>query len=199
MASMFTSTSNLRKSIEIINSLDSAKFPLLLSRILQKFHIKDERTFTQEEEDKLQKVLSLGSSAELQLVIETCEFIFHQAAYHSAKPGTLSDELQRLDLDESKVTAIVELWTGGGREVIAKLRQQTLAPRQLESVNWALNLQMSQASVAKLVQPKAVFELKASSRANQDPEKIVLEFNHEELYNFYNQLERIQTQLDALS
>ena len=45
--------------------------------------LKDERTFTQEEEDKLQKVLSLGSAAELQLVIETCEFIFHQVTMSS--------------------------------------------------------------------------------------------------------------------
>lgn len=200
MASMFTATANLKKSIDIINGLDSAKFQLLLSRILQKFHVKDQKTFTDEEEEKLQAVLSLDSATKLKLIVETCEFIFHQAAYHSAKPAALAEDLEKLSLEGDKVSAIVDLWSSGGRDVIAKLRQQTIAPQQLESVNWRLHLQMSQATVAKMVQPKAVFELKTTSRGTgaQEHDKMVLEFGHEELYNFYNQLERIQMQIDAL-
>ena len=68
---------SLKKSFAIINDLDSAKFPLLLSRVLQKIHVKEEKTFTEDEEEKLQKALSL-ESADLQLVVEACEFIFHQ-------------------------------------------------------------------------------------------------------------------------
>ncbi|KAK7492518.1 hypothetical protein BaRGS_00016184 [Batillaria attramentaria] len=157
MAAMFTASAKIKKAVTLINQLDTAKFPLLLSRILQKLHVKEERTFSEEEEEKLQGALGVAA-ADLELIIETLEFILQQAAYHAAKPLVLSQQLQQLELDEDKVKPIVEAWSTSGRDTVSKLRQRTIHPKQLEEVNWRLNLQMAQSSMSKMKLPNAMFE-----------------------------------------
>lgn len=68
---------SLKKAVGLINDLDSAKFPLLLSRILQKLHLKDDRPFSEEEEEKLQSAFKLNSK-DLTLVLESSEFFLQQ-------------------------------------------------------------------------------------------------------------------------
>ncbi|XP_031564732.1 COMM domain-containing protein 10-like isoform X1 [Actinia tenebrosa] len=195
MALMFQATARLKKAVSLINDLDASRFPLLLNRIIQKLHLKDERAFSDEEENKLQSGLSLDVD-DLHIVLETSAFILEQAAYHNAKPAVLQQQLQNIGLNDDKVSSIVELWSANSKSVVRKLKQRSLAPRQLEAMNWRLNLQMAQASKAKLKLPNALFEFHLSS--GEEKEKIHIEFSHEELYAFYNQLETIQSQLDSL-
>ena len=74
---------------------------------------------------------------------------------------------------------------------------------------------MGQSTSSKLQEPTAFFELtlsngdKKSGDANTNgfhenkqvtaTEKMCIEFNHGELYSFFDQLEQVQSQLDGLS
>ncbi|XP_071793859.1 COMM domain-containing protein 10-like [Asterias amurensis] len=198
MALMFTKTASIKKAVELINNIDAAKFPRLLSRILQKLHLRDEHSFSEEEQEKLQVALGLEGN-DLQLVLETTAFILEQAAYHIAKPTVLAQQLQTLGLEEDKVSVFVKAWTSSGKGVVENLRQRTLAPNQLEGVNWRLNLQMGQASQTKMKIPNAMFEMVVAGSDPDQKEKIRMEFSHDELFEFYNKLEAIQGQLDSMS
>ncbi|XP_064608939.1 COMM domain-containing protein 10-like [Liolophura sinensis] len=198
MALMFQATASIKKAVSIINEIDPPKFPLLLSRILQKLHLKDDSSFTEDEEEKLQSTFKLPAS-DLQLLIEALEFFLQQAAYHTAKPAVLTQQLQQLEIEEEKVSVIVESWTNSGRDVVQKLREITMAPKQLTDVNWRLNLQMAQDNKTKMKMPNAQFELGIIHQDTQEKEKVRMEFTHDELFAFYNQLEKIQKQLDGLS
>ncbi|XP_065944582.1 COMM domain-containing protein 10 [Magallana gigas] len=190
-------TTAIKKAVVLINELDTSKFPLLLTRILSKLHLKDERTFSEEEEEKLESSLSL-TDGDLELVIHTLEFILHQAAYHTAKPGLLGQQLQQIELEEEKVKVIVDAWKNAAADVVTKLRQRTITPKRLEEINWRLNLQMAQSNKSKMKLPNAMFELKINDEDSEAKEKIRFEMTHDELYSFYNQLETIQKQLDNL-
>ncbi|BFY97107.1 hypothetical protein BsWGS_00147 [Bradybaena similaris] len=198
MAAMFAASASLKKAVALINELDINRFPLLLSKILQKLHIKEERTFSEEEEEKLQGAFHMSSS-DLELVLQTLEFILQQAAYHTAKPAVLGDQLKQLDLHEDKVNKIVEAWTSGARDLVQKLRDRTVHPNQLEDVQWRLNLQVAQTTQSKMKLTNALFQFGIRNEETKKKENIRLEFTHEELYQFYNQLETIQKQLDSLS
>ncbi|XP_052216689.1 COMM domain-containing protein 10-like isoform X2 [Dreissena polymorpha] len=177
-ALMFTSTPSIKKAVALINKLDDGKFRLVLSRIMQRLHLKDERTFSEEEEEKLQQTLGIDGP-ELELVLQTLEFLLQQAAYHAAKPAVLSQQLTQLELEQAKVEAIVSVWTTNGRDVLQKLRQQTLHPSQLEDINWRLNLQIAQSSVSKQKLPNAMFELGVrDSEEGVGKKKIRVEFTH---------------------
>ncbi|RMX38960.1 COMM domain-containing protein 10 [Pocillopora verrucosa] len=198
MALMFQATLRLKKAVELINGLDTAKFRLLLSRIVQKLHLRDERAFSEEEEIKLQGALELEAN-DLHVVLETAAFILEQAAYHNAKAQLLTQQLLDIQLADEKVQALVNLWTANGKSVAEKLKQRSISPKQLSEVNWRLNLQMAQSSMTKMKLPNAMFELNLSSGSQCSEEQVHLEFTHGELYAFYNQLETIQNQLDTLS
>lgn len=93
----------------------------------------------------------------------------------------------------------MNLWTANGKSVAEKLKQRSIAPKQLSDVNWRLNLQVAQSSMTKMKVPNAMFELNLSSGSQCSEEPVHLEFTHGELYAFYNQLETIQNLLDTLS
>ncbi|XP_039704433.1 COMM domain-containing protein 10 isoform X3 [Pteropus medius] len=68
---------SMKKAVSLINAIDIGRFPRLLTRILQKLHLKAENSFSEEEEEKLQAAFSLEKQ-DLHLVLETISFILEQ-------------------------------------------------------------------------------------------------------------------------
>jgi len=64
---------------------------------------------------------------------------------------------------------------------------------QLEDINWRLNLQMAQSTHTKQKLPNAMFEMgvRNDDSTETSKEKIRIEFTHDELYQFYNQVKYI--------
>lgn len=197
-AMIFKETASIKQAVSIINTMDAGKFPRLLSRILQKLHLKAEQSFNEEEEEKLQAAFSLDKQS-LKLVLETISFILEQAVYHNLKTPVFRQQLENIHLEQSKIEAFASVWENAGLETVEKFRQRTLTPRKLETTAWQLNLQMAQSTQARMKSPQAVLELGVSTEDTKNLEKIFVEFNHQELLEFYNKLETIQAQLDSLT
>uniref|UniRef100_A0A8D0NHN1 COMM domain containing 10 n=1 Tax=Sus scrofa TaxID=9823 RepID=A0A8D0NHN1_PIG len=157
-----------------------------------------ENSFSEEEEEKLQAAFSLEKQ-DLHLVLETISFILEQAVYHNVKPAVLQQQLENIHLGQDKAEAFVSAWSSMGQETIEKFRQRIIAPHKLETVGWQLNLQMAHSAQAKLKSPQAVLQLGVSNEDSKSLEKVLLEFSHKELFDFYNKLETIQAQLDSLT
>ncbi|XP_036383075.1 COMM domain-containing protein 10 [Megalops cyprinoides] len=198
MASIIKETQSIKEAVTYINAIDLNKFSRLLSRILQKLHLKAERSFSEEEEEKLQSALSLEKKA-LNLVLETVSFILEQAVYHNVKPVSLKQQLENIHLHPDKAEAFSQAWALAGPDTIEKFRQRIFAPKKLEHVGWQLNLQMGQSMQAKLKAPHAVLELGVGGEDGEHAEKLFVEFSHQELLEFYNKLEMVQAQLDSLT
>ncbi|KAF6123739.1 COMM domain containing 10 [Phyllostomus discolor] len=189
---------SMKKAVSLINAIDIGRFPRLLTRILQKLHLKAENSFSEEEEEKLQAAFSLEKQ-DLHLVLETVSFILEQAVYYNVKPAALQQQLENIHLQQDKAEAFVSAWSSMGQETVEKFRQRILAPQKLEMVGWQLNLQMAHSAQAKLKSPQAVLQLGVSNEDSKSMEKVLVEFSHKELFDFYNKLETIQAQLDSLT
>ncbi|XP_074493499.1 COMM domain-containing protein 10 isoform X1 [Sebastes fasciatus] len=208
MTSFIKETQSIKEAVTFINAIDVNKFSRLISRIIQKLHLKGERTFSEEEEEKLQAALSLDKQT-LNLVLETAAFILEQAVYHNVKPASLQQQLEAVHLNPDKAEVFSQTWATTGPEMVEKLKHSTFAPKKLEYVGWQLNLQMAQSSQARLKSPSAVLQLglrsedsenivkKKENRQVQD--NVFVDFNHQELLDFYNKLEIVQGQLDSLT
>ncbi|XP_059999428.1 COMM domain-containing protein 10 isoform X2 [Lagenorhynchus albirostris] len=153
---------SMKKAVSLINEIDIGRFPRLLTRILQKLHLKAENSFSEEEEEKLQAAFSLERQ-DLHLVLETISFILEQAVYYNVKPAALQQQLENIHLRQDKAEAFVSAWSSMGQETIEKFRQRILAPHKLETVGWQLNLQMAHSAQAKLKSPQAVLQLGVSN------------------------------------
>ncbi|KAJ7994361.1 hypothetical protein DPEC_G00265060 [Dallia pectoralis] len=198
MAAIIKETQSIKEAVTFINTIDLNKFSRLLSRILQKLHLKGERTFSEEEEQKLQIALSLDKQA-VSLVLETAAFILEQAVYHNVKPALLQQQLESIHLSSEKAEAFCLVWMSAGPDVLEKVRQRVFAPKKLEHVGWELNLQMAQSRRAKLKDPHAVLELGVRNEDSERVENVLVEFSHPQLLDFYNKLETVQAQLDSLT
>ncbi|XP_066037444.1 COMM domain-containing protein 10 isoform X1 [Chamaea fasciata] len=150
------------RAVSLLNAVDPGRFPRLLSRLLQKLHLKAESTFSEEEEEKLKIAFSLEKQ-DLHLILETMSFILEQAVYHSLKPASLQQQLQSIHLDQDKAEAFASAWATAGQDMIEKFRQRVLTPQKLETIGWQLNLQMAESMQAKLKSPQAVLELGVSN------------------------------------
>ncbi|KAM7076282.1 COMM domain-containing protein 10 isoform 2-T2 [Ciconia maguari] len=120
---------SIRRAVSLLNAVDPGRFPRLLSRLLQKLHLKAESSFSEEEEEKLQIAFSLEKQ-DLHLVLETISFILEQAVYHNLKPASLQQQLQSIHLDEDKAEAFVSAWAAAGQDTIEKFRQRVLTPQK---------------------------------------------------------------------
>ncbi|KAM9394412.1 COMM domain-containing protein 10 [Pholidichthys leucotaenia] len=198
MTSIVKETPSIKEAVTFINSIDENKFSRLISRIIQKLHLKGERTFSEEEEQKLQGALSLDKHA-LDLVLETSAFILEQAVYHNVKPASLQQQLEGVNLSPEKAQVFSQSWAAAGPELVDKLRRNIFAPKKLEYIGWQLNLEMAQSSQARLKSPSAVLQLGLRSEDSEVQENVFAEFNHKELLEFYNKLEIVQGQLDSLT
>ncbi|XP_029366579.1 COMM domain-containing protein 10 [Echeneis naucrates] len=198
MSSIIKETQSIKEAVTLINAIDGNKFSRLISRIIQKLHLKGERTFSEEEEQKLQAALSLDKQA-LNLVLETVAFILEQAVYHNVKPASLQQQLEMVHLNPDKAEVFCQTWATAGPELVEKLKQNIFSPNKLEYVGWQFNLQMAQSAQAKLKSPSAVLQLGLHNEGTEVQKNVFVEFNHQELLEFYNKLEVIQGQLDSLT
>lgn len=66
------------------------------------FYYQNEKAFTDEEEEKLQAAFQL-TSKDIENILDTISFVLEQAAYHSARPNSLSKQLSAIGFTEEKV------------------------------------------------------------------------------------------------
>ncbi|XP_059031794.1 COMM domain-containing protein 10 isoform X4 [Mustela lutreola] len=172
---------SMKKAVSLINAIDIGRFPRLLTRILQKLHLKAENSFSEEEEEKLQAAFSLEKQ-DLHLVLETISFILEQLETvgwqlnlqmaHSAQAKLKSPQavLQLGVSNEDSKPGLGEL---------IRTQSQYLQRTDQE----------------RLHRPYRVPPIKKM----MSMEKVLVEFSHKELFDFYNKLETIQAQLDSLT
>lgn len=174
--------------------------------------------FTEAEEEQLCEMFDL-SDTELRSVLEALSYAFEQAAYHTIRPPVLTPLLVETGMDEPHASCVAEVWEDGAAGLVRNLREYTTTgSNTLTGSQYRLHLQMGDSTLTRLQHPCALFELSLGSphgcgvktasecgggggeaAKRTGGEKVAVEFNHAELYDFFLKLERIQEQIDALS
>ena len=199
----FSVGTKFRKAGVCANQIPLEKFPQLLTRVTKKLHLKNETLFSKEEEEQLCSLFDLNQEA-LDLVLSASCYIFEQAAFTGSGPEALYTILLDAGFDDSHAKVICRIWATAGSDYVAKLKTRPLGTAALVDTDYHLNVNMSSNSLQRLQEPTALFELsisdpKASSDTSGMTNKLGLEFCREQLYDFFNDLERVQAQLDKLT
>lgn len=200
----FKIASKFREAAAVINTIPVEKFPLMLNRVIQKLHIRNSKLFNTEEENQLMSIFEL-SNEKLKLVLDGCCYIFEQAAYSSTGPEPLYQILLEAGFDEPHGKVIGRTWATEASGFVSKLKGRTLGNVTLQSVDYHLNLHMSSNTAAKTQDPTAILEFclgrpdEFSTGSSKETDLLTVEFGHQELFEFFNNIDRIQKQLDSLS
>mmetsp|Transcript_37490 Transcript_37490/g.64681 ORF Transcript_37490/g.64681 Transcript_37490/m.64681 type:complete len:214 (+) Transcript_37490:108-749(+) len=198
-------TARLKEATGLINGITVAKFPILVTRIIGKLHLRSESIFTDAEQEQLCSLFGLTTS-QLSTVLESLSYILEQAAYHTIHPNQLKDLLMGADMDEEHAQAVATVWAEEATEFVGRLKEHTMSgPKALLDSQYRLHLMMGESNLTRLKDPSALFEFKLGRAEagpqgqNTDKEDVVVEFSHSELYDLFQQLEHVQEQLDSLS
>ncbi|KYQ55936.1 COMM domain-containing protein 10 [Trachymyrmex zeteki] len=186
----------LEQGLKIVARVDNSKFRLLVNRICQTLQSSiDTKVFNEEEEEKLLVSLDLTKD-ELALLLDTITSIYTQAACSVVKPSVMEAVIKdNFKLDEEKMSIFTNAWMTYGKGIVENLRQQSIFPTQVKDINWCLNVQSSSSAISKDARPVALLQL---GLTGDKTSTLTMEFDKKQLTELYYNLEKIQTQLDAL-
>ncbi|KAG7164740.1 COMM domain-containing protein 10-like [Homarus americanus] len=198
---MLQLTKKLQEGISLVNATDISKVNGVMGRVCVALSSGRSQVFTEEEEEKLS--VSLGHTRDqTRQLIHTILHIIQQVNMEyciDKRPAVLGEHAAGITHD--RVEIFTEHWTTNAKPIVDKLRQQSLSEKQLEDVG-ELHLQTASSCMARQSHPIAHLQLNLSSRSDAgklaSTEKVVMQFDRDQLYNLYDQLEQIQSHLDAL-
>jgi len=160
-----------------------------------------ESALTEDERKTLQETLSLTED-KLNLLLNASGYVFEQALYNSLSPEKLSEQLLLLNagLQEEHAHAFQLVWQNYAKDYVAKMRERTLGgPSLLKETNWRLQIKVGQDTSQKEKVPTAIFDFVTGTEdAASKNETLSVEFSKADLYKFFDNLEKIQEQLDSL-
>ncbi|XP_062562249.1 COMM domain-containing protein 10 [Armigeres subalbatus] len=134
------------------------------------------------------------SEQEFRLVLQSLAYLVKRSLKFMLKPSNLQADLRNhLQLTESKSNCFVKHWIQATKIILDALTTEEIGKsNQLEDVSWKVRAQLSSEPRQKDKLALGQLELKTAER------NVNLELNSSELVEFYNQLERIQIELDSL-
>lgn len=191
----------VQDGLSLVNTTDVSKVSGVVGRVCTALAAGRSQVFTEGEEEKLSG--SLGLKVEqIKHLTHTVLYIMQQAAQGMVRPASLGEQLKAAGVLEDRVEFFVQNWSTHARAIVDRLRQHSLADRQLKEVGWSLNLDTSSSCLARQACPVAHLQLGLQRgsgwEGEEEEEKVVLQFNQEQLFGLYTQLEQIQEELDAL-
>eukprot|EP01065_Artemidia_motanka_P006817 TRINITY_DN13324_c0_g1_i1.p1 TRINITY_DN13324_c0_g1~~TRINITY_DN13324_c0_g1_i1.p1 ORF type:complete len:245 (+),score=79.42 TRINITY_DN13324_c0_g1_i1:94-735(+) len=182
--------------------LSNERIEALCERVLSELSEGSREPLTAEERAVLARKLKTEDATP---AIDALVFIFEQFAYHNASETQATISLAGIGVDdEGKAAAITAAWQQFGKPYMARLRLHTLGgPRVLLNSSYDSQLCIAESATGVKHEPNAVLQLllaecDGDGRRCGDAERLSLQFDHNELYDFFKQIDRIQGQIDAI-
>ncbi|XP_063539534.1 COMM domain-containing protein 10 [Cydia strobilella] len=180
---------SLSKGIAVVNQLDTSKFEQFLRRIVTKLKIQDAEIFTEEEQQKLQKIFNV-TEEQLLLAIKTLLYVFKRLLKFVFMPKNLKNDLESSGFLRDKAEIILKTWSVETKTMVNELDTET--QKHLETLNfsWRVNAELSSDYHKKSKVPKTYLSLSGGENETE------IELTHPELYAMFLQFESIQNELD---
>ena len=147
----------------IASCIDLGKFELFLSHIIEKLGLESsDNIFTSKEKDSLMKKFDL-TVENFNALLESCCYAFKQAAFIGMGPDALYESLlNKAQFSEDHAKIMGKCWAKEAQPFLASLKKKSLGNRELNGVNYHLNITTADDAYLRLLDPTAVFELSLS-------------------------------------
>lgn len=183
----------LQEALKIANDMKPRQFAQMLRRLAIGLKDRDNVPFSEDEVQILLSQFSLSPS-ELESLFSACQYVLQQAAAFSFSSDKTELYAEQCGLIPEISQCFSAVWDAEGEDLINALKQRTVTDDVLKSTSWRLNLKAAEKGKDPSKIPVMLLDLNV---AGKDP--ITVQFNHEELSKFYEQIEQIQQQVDHLT
>lgn len=193
-------------NVDCLNMINADKFEGLLKRLLPGFSDKTLIPFSEEEKEKLAFSLSLDETnpVPVDTVIATVNEIFDVCIYYILKPlVTRKSLIEKYGLDETLADIIASFWAANAQNLVSERKRKSLlcgGENVVTGIDYSINLKLSSESENKKVIPQAIFQFKYHDEINPSSTDKYdsITMNYDQLFQLYEELEKIQVKLDAL-
>ena len=185
--------SQLQESLKYANDMKPRQFAQMLRRLAIALKDRDNVPFSEEDVQILLEQFSLSPS-ELESLFSACQYVLQQAAAFSFTSEKIEIYATQCGLSEDISQCFSAVWDAEGEDLINALKQRTVTDDVLSSTSWRLNMKAAEKDQPPSKTPVMLLDLNV-----QGKEPITIQFNHEELSNFYEQIEQIQREVDRLT
>eukprot|EP00475_Leptophrys_vorax_P019927 TRINITY_DN27291_c0_g2_i1.p1 TRINITY_DN27291_c0_g2~~TRINITY_DN27291_c0_g2_i1.p1 ORF type:complete len:215 (+),score=55.07 TRINITY_DN27291_c0_g2_i1:176-820(+) len=210
--------STLQQTTELLNGLPAEHVYALGGKIIGNL---PNCTLNASEAQSVASALSLP----IEKLHQLCDLIawsFEAAALETMTGDVLLNHLTGKGVNGDQAAAICRVWSLGGRGFVSKLQTQVLgSPTFVSDVHWRIELESASSESAKSRNPLVLFDLelqtpislkrkevaaigggepsKPELQQQVSPQSLRFQMSKDELLKFYDDLEKIQMQLDSLT
>lgn len=185
--------SELSEALKIVEKIPQRPFAQLLRRLAIALKERDNIPFSEDEVQILLEQFKL-TPTELESFFSACQYVLQQAACYSFNSEKTQMYASQCGVPDEIAECFSAVWDAEGEDLINALKSRTLTDDVLNSTSWRLNLKAAENGKAPTKQPIMLLDLNVSGK-----KPITIQFNHEELSKFYDQIEQIQQQVDHLT
>jgi len=163
----------------------------LLSR-----HSQGRRPLSESEAARAERSLQLNTG-EVGSLLASAAHAFSRAAAQGASSGALAERLAAAGASQPLAAAFAGAWKAHSPALLAALRAADFGSAdRLLGVGWRVSLPVAGEGAGEGAAPVAVLELRVGSEGAE--RRLAFECSHEQLGALFDDLERINAQLDAL-
>ncbi|XP_058806352.1 COMM domain-containing protein 10-like [Phymastichus coffea] len=198
MSSWISIDDRMRHGLKTLDQIENSKLRLLINRICQSMQagISDD-IFSAEEEEKLMSSLGLEKT-DLTVLLQTITFIYSKAAFHIVKPVIVESTMKEsFSIGDDKVAILSHAWITHAQGIVDAFKHKSIFPSQVSDVNWTVDVKAASSINAKTAKPVAKLQLSLSGSGEND--RVTVEMDKNQLWDLYNQLDDIQSQLEFIS
>ncbi|EGD81141.1 hypothetical protein PTSG_11178 [Salpingoeca rosetta] len=193
---VFGDSPAIKQAVETGNAIPAAQLKTILNRIFSRLLTKED-AFSATEKQQLAATFELELN-DVQLLVDSLTLMIQTAAYHQLSEKAMAKHLTNAGLAEDHVMVFTKQWANKSAGIIDALRNSGFYSSQLETVAWSLDVGVADSVAGTTAQPNAKLQLGLST-SQGGTESITVAMTQPELEQFYDKLEQIQGQLDALS
>lgn len=175
------------KGVGLVNELDDTRFEQFVRRIVSKLKIQNGEIFTEDEQNKLQKIFNVDQD-NLVFCIKTIVYLFKRLIKYIFMPLELKNDLKSFGFRDEKCDCIMKVWSSEIKTTLNDLVPE-ISDNSQKSLDFSckLNAELSSECCKKSKIPKAYLSIKDHAE---------VELIHPELYSMFQQFESIQNELD---
>lgn len=183
----------LVNSLKLVEKIPPQQFVQLLRRLAISLNDREKTPFSDDEVTFLIEHFNFTPSS-LDEMLSGCQYLLQQSACFSFTSDKLKQYIFDLGLGDEHIKCFCNVWLSEGEKIIESFKNRTISDYSLDSTKWTLNIGAYNKKDGYNRSTNAVLNLSVA-----DKEPILVQFNHEQLTQFYKQIENIQQEIDKLT
>lgn len=190
---MSSENTALHDALQLPDRIDPRYFAQFLRRIAISLKERNQAPYSEDDVKALLEQFQMNT-AEFEEMFSSCQYILQQAAFFNFDSEKITTYATNCGASESTAQCFTAVWDAEGDDLLDALKARPISDDCLKSAEWRLNLKADSSQDGKERTPITLLNFEIGNQKN-----VAIQFNHQELSKFYDQIEAIQQQIDKMT